>query len=357
MTVNWETVTETYPLPRVDDLLASLGGGTFFSKLDLKHGYQQVVLDDESKQLVTINTHKGLYRVNRLPFGVVSAPALFQRIMETILPGISNVLVYLDDILITGKSLSEHLSTLRTVLERTETAGIRLKKEKCSFLLPSVEFLGHYISAKGVQPNKKKVAAIREAPAPTDITQLRAFLGTVNYYGKFLPDVSTVLAPLYKLLQKNVSWTWGPEQAKAFTQVKELLTSERVLGHYDPSAELLLACHASPYGVGAVLHTRMQRARNVRLRLCHAHSIQPNEITPNWRKKGWQSFLALKSTTNTCVDGILRSRQITAATSLRNHLPHPQWPPHAYNAGLFCLVLTITRSLTSRVETMPMPIC
>ncbi len=179
----------------MDDLLASLGGGTFISKLDLKHAYQQVVLDDESKQLVTINTHKGLYRVNRLPFGVASAPALFQCIMETILQGISNVLVYLDDIIITGKPLSEHLSTLRTVLESLETAGIRLKKEKCSFLLPSVEFLGHHILAKGAQPNKK-VAAIRDAPAPTDITQHRAFLGAVNYYGKFLPDVSTVLAPV-----------------------------------------------------------------------------------------------------------------------------------------------------------------
>ena len=253
VTVNRETVTETYPLTRVEDLLASLGGGTAFSKLDLKHAYQQVVLDDDSKQLVTINTLKGLYRVNRLPFGVASSPALFQRIMENILQGIPNVLVYIDDILVTGKSISEHLSNLGAVLKRLEAAGVKLKRDKCSFLLPSVEFLGHHISAKGIQPTEQKIEAIRNAPEPKDITQLKSFLGAVNYYGKFLPDLSTVLAPLYQLLQKNTKWSWGRSQSMAVESVKELLTSDRVLVHYDPSRELVLACDASPYGVGAVL--------------------------------------------------------------------------------------------------------
>ena len=130
------------PLPRVEDLLATLSGETAFSKLDLRHAYQQVVLDDQAKQLVTINTHKGLYRVNRLPFGVASAPSLFQRIMENLLQGIPSVSIYLDDIRVTGKSIPDHLSNLEAVLTRLEEAGVKLKRNKCSFLLPSVEFLG-----------------------------------------------------------------------------------------------------------------------------------------------------------------------------------------------------------------------
>ena len=141
VTVNQATEIDTYPLPRIEDMLVSLAGGTAFSKLDLAHAYQQVVLCDESKELVTINTHKGLYRVNRLPFGVASAPSMFQRIMESILHGLPGVSVYIDDILITGKSIEKHLENLEAVLTRLEETGLRLKRDKCAFLLPTVEYL------------------------------------------------------------------------------------------------------------------------------------------------------------------------------------------------------------------------
>ena len=131
--------------------------------------------------------------------------------------------------------------------------GLRLKREKCTFLLPSVEYLGHKISAQGIQPTAEKVKAVQNAPAPQDISQLKSFLGLVNYYGKFLPDLSNVLAPLYRLLQKETQWSWGDDQWRAFHEVKQLLTSECLLVHFDPNRELILACDASPYGVGAVL--------------------------------------------------------------------------------------------------------
>ena len=242
VTVNQATETDTYPLPRIEDLLTSLAGGISFSKLDLAHAYQQVVLDDDSKGVVTINTHKGLYRVNRLPFGVASAPSMFQRIMENILQGLPGVSVYIDDILVTGKTKDEHFRNLESAMTRLEEAGLRLRREKCAFLLPSVVYLGYKISAQGIQPTEEKVKAVQNAPSPRDVSQLKSFIGLVNYYGKFLPNLPNVLAPLYRLIQKETRWSWGDEQQQAFEQVKKLLTSNCLLVHFDPNKELILAC-------------------------------------------------------------------------------------------------------------------
>ena len=202
-TVNHAAKTDPFSLPRIDDLFASLAGGKTFSKLDLAHAYQQLELDEESRKLVVINTQKGLFRYNRLPFGVSAAPGIFQRTIEGVLRGIPHVCVYLDDILITGKTESDHLKNLEAVLARLEEADMRLKQKKCGFMLPNVEYLGHNISATGLQLTKEKTRAIAEAPAPQDVTQLRAFLGLVNYSGKFLRQLSSQLAPLYRLLEKN----------------------------------------------------------------------------------------------------------------------------------------------------------
>ena len=203
LTVNRAAKMDTYPLPRIDDLFASLVGGKTFSTLDLAHAYQQVPLEEGSRQYVTINTTKGLYRYNRLPFGVASAPSIFQRIMDAILQGLPGVCVYLDDILVTGETEDKHLQNLEQVLSRLEKAGLQLQRQKCTFMQPSVEYLGHRISAAGLHPSEEKVRAIVDAPVPKDVTQLRSFLGLLNYYGKFLPQLPSTLAPLYALLQKK----------------------------------------------------------------------------------------------------------------------------------------------------------
>ena len=253
LTVNQVAKLDTYPLPRIEDLFASLSGGQTFSKLDLAHAYLQVKLDEESQKYVAVNTQKGLYTYTRLPFGVASAPSIFQRMMESILQGLPHVSIYLDDILVTGKSEEDHLRNLDEVLGRLKAAGLRLKQAKCAFMLPSVEYLGHRISAAGLQPSEEKIRAITKAPAPTDISQLRSFLGVVNYYCKFLPNLSSLLAPLHQLLQHGVKWKWGKPQQNAFQEAKQQLTSKCLLVHFDPGKPLLLSCDASPYGVGAVL--------------------------------------------------------------------------------------------------------
>ena len=253
LTANQATKTEVYPLPRIEELFTSLTGGTCFSKLDLSHAYLQLSLAEESQPYLTINTHRGLYRYKRLPFGVASAPAIFQRTMESLLQGIPHVCVYIDDILITGSTEQEHLHNLEAVLNRLQKVGMKLKKEKCEFLAAEVEYLGHRISKEGLQPTEAKVRAITEAPDPQNVTELKSFLGLVNYYSRFLPNLATTLSPLYALLHKNTPWRWRKEHKEAVQQVKAMLKSPDVLVHYDPDKPLVLTCDASPYGVGAVL--------------------------------------------------------------------------------------------------------
>jgi len=136
---------------------------------------------------------------NRLPFGVSAAPAVFQRSIETLLQGIPNVSVYLDDILVTEKTESEHLEHLSEVLTRLESAGLKLKRQKCAFLLTENEYLGHRLTLDGLKPTTSKVKAILDAPTPQSVSELKAFLGLVNYYSKFLSNLATTLAPLYRL--------------------------------------------------------------------------------------------------------------------------------------------------------------
>ena len=225
MTVNRAAKLEKYPIPRIEELFTSLSGGKTFSKLDLSHAYLQIPLDEQSQEYVTINMHKGLFRYTRIPFGIASAPSIFQRVMENLLQGIPRVCVYLDDILVTGAMEQQHLANLAQVLQRLRSAGKRLKQSKCAFLLPSVAYLGHVISAEGLHTAEVKVQAIVDAREPRNLTELCSFLGMINYYGKFLPNLATLLSPLYKLLRQTTTWKWGPRQ-ECFPEGKEATTAQ-----------------------------------------------------------------------------------------------------------------------------------
>ena len=227
-----------------------MSGGQTFTTLDLSHAYLQLELEEESQELVTINTPKGLYKYTRLPFRVVSAPTIFQQTMESMLQGLPMVCVYIDDIIVSGKTPEEHLYNLNEVLHHLESAGLRLKQEKCSFCLPEVDYLGHTISTKGLRPSPAKVRAITEVSQPTNVTQLKAFLGLVNYYAKFLPDLATKLAPLYQLLKQDAKWG---QQEQSFQEVKQLLSTPNILVHFDDRKPIVVACDASSFGIGAVL--------------------------------------------------------------------------------------------------------
>jgi len=244
---------DKYPIPKIDDLFLQFAGGQKFTKLEMSQAYQQICLDDESKKYVVINTSKGLFQYNCLPFGISSALGIFQTVIENVLQGVPNTTIYLDDILITGTSDEEHLKNLSEVLKQMQQTGLHLKRDKCEFMSSSVVYLGHRIDTQGLHPTRDKVAAIQQAPVPKNGTELRAYLGLLNYYNKFMPNLSSELALLYKLLQRDTPWQWGPKEDQAFKNSKQLLLSSQFLVHFDPTKELVLCCDVSAYDIGAEL--------------------------------------------------------------------------------------------------------
>ncbi|EYC19105.1 hypothetical protein Y032_0025g1176 [Ancylostoma ceylanicum] len=225
--------------------------------MDLSDAYMQVELEEESRKYTTINTHKGLFEYTRVPFGVAPAPAIFQSTMEKTLAGIEGVIIYLDDITVTAPDDETHLKRLASVFERLAKAGFRSKKQKCEFFKERIEFLGHVIDAQGIRPSPEKVKAMVNMPEPKNI-KVESFLGMVQYYGKFVPNLATLAAPLNELRQKGKRWNWGEDQKKAFHRIKKRLTEADVLAHYDPNVPVILATDASEYGLGAVIYHKFE---------------------------------------------------------------------------------------------------
>ncbi|XP_052737827.1 uncharacterized protein K02A2.6-like [Bicyclus anynana] len=256
VTINPKLLREPYPLPRIEELFAALSGGQQFSKIDLTNAYQQLLLDEDSQPYSAISTHIGTFVYKRTPYGLNCIPEKFQKFMEETLRGLNGVVVYLDDIAVTGRDRAEHVVNLKRVLGRLRDVGLRIKYEKCSFLQDSITYVGFVIDKNGLHPDPNKVKAIVDAPAPTDVPQLRSFLGLVNYYSKFLANISTVLAPLHELLKKNISWNWSRKCDKAFETIKNMIINKNILVHYDPTLPLVLSVDSSSYGIGSTLAHR-----------------------------------------------------------------------------------------------------
>ncbi|XP_026530779.1 uncharacterized protein K02A2.6-like, partial [Notechis scutatus] len=212
-TLNHALQQSAYPVPVVQHLLHSLGGGKVFAKLDLAQAYQQLPVDAETAEAQTIVTHRGAFKCNRLQFGVSVAPGIFQSLMERLLQGIKGVVPYFDDVLIAAPTRSQLEKRLRMVLQKFKDAGLKVKKEKCQLCTERVEFLGYLLDKQGIHPTEKKLAAIKNAPRPRNKTDLQ----------------------------------------QAFQQVKDLLTSDAVLIQYNETLPLTVTCDASPFGVGAIL--------------------------------------------------------------------------------------------------------
>ncbi|XP_054259367.1 uncharacterized protein K02A2.6-like [Macrosteles quadrilineatus] len=253
ITLNQCIEMEHYPLPQAQDIFATLGGCSVFSCLDLSNAYQQLAVADESQHLLTLATHKGLYRLKRLPYGLSSAPAIFQSAIDQILTGLPGTVAYLDDVLVAARSKEEGLARLAQVLQRLDEFGVRVNQQKCKFLQSSIEYLGHVITRDGLRPQESLLTALRKAPEPSTKEELRAYIGLINYYHAFIPNLSARISCFYDLLHKDHPWVWSEVCSKTFQESKSWVLDSSLLVHYDVKKPIVLTCDASPRGVAAVL--------------------------------------------------------------------------------------------------------
>ncbi|KAK7909818.1 hypothetical protein WMY93_014502 [Mugilogobius chulae] len=250
---NKAVIVDSHPLPLIEDILSELRGAVLFSTLDLKSAYHQLTLHEESRGLTAFITHEGLYQYCRVPYGLSSAPAAFQKMMTQILSGLNGVQCYLDDIIIYGSSEAEHEANLRAVLCRINDAGLKLNVDKCHIRQTTLSFLGQKIGPEGLLPDDSHVAAILNAPPPSDPATLRSFLGLSAWYSKFVPNYATVVEPMRALLRKDCAFHWNKTAQTAFDQVKQLIVQSTALVLFDPNKPTIVSTDASDYGIGAVL--------------------------------------------------------------------------------------------------------
>jgi hypothetical protein len=255
--LNKITVKDCYPLPRCDDLLdgAGSGGAQYFTTLDLKMGYHQLPMEAASAQKTAFNTHKGLYEYRRLPFGLCSAPATFQRAMDSILHGMDRdkVFVYLDDVLIATRTLAEGKDLLAKVLSKFADVNLKVKPAKCSFFKKQVEYLGFIVNGEGTKPAERKLDAVKNFPVPKTRKNIKQFLGLAGFFRKFVPNFSAVSKPLTILLRKDADFVWGEKQERGFRSIIHYLITAPLVRHPDIKKPFVMETDSSKEGLGAVL--------------------------------------------------------------------------------------------------------
>ena len=253
--LNGQTTRDRYPLPLMDDLFDRLHGARHFSKIDLTSGHHNIRIKEGHQFKTAFNTRHGSCEWNVLPFGLCNAPGTFQRLMNDVFkPELDvYVVIYLDDLLIFSKSADDHSRHVRTVLERLRLHKLYANPAKCSFFRASVEYLGHVVSADGVQPDPEKLACIRDWPPPRTVRQVRSFMGLASCYRKHVPQFATLATPLTDLERATTRFVWGPVQQTAFDTLKTELCSARVLQPPQGDKPFVVDVDASESGVGAVL--------------------------------------------------------------------------------------------------------
>ena len=244
---------ERHPMPTVDDLIHKLNGATVFTKLDLRAGYHQLSLAEESRHITTFATHKGLHRYKKLNFGTNSASEIFQHVIGEQIRDIPNAINISDDIIIFGQTQADHDEALRAVFERFSHIGLTLNQSKCEFSQSQLTFFGLVFSGEGVSPDPAKVEAIHNCSSPQSVKEVRSFLGMATYCAKFIANFSDLTAPLRELTKKNVPFKWSSRHAQSFNAVKAALMSETVMAYFDKTKQTELITDASPFGLSAIL--------------------------------------------------------------------------------------------------------
>ena len=257
--LNAVTKGDSFPLPRIDDLLDDLGNARYFSTLDLASGFWQIPVHKKSQEKTAFSTPFGLFEFRKMPFGLKNAPSVFQRLMQQVLAGVNPdqgpnfVAAYIDDLLVFSSSLQTHLDHLYHVMKRIREVGLKVNPSKCQFIRQEVEYLGHVITPEGLRPNDKLIKAVKEYTLPKNVQELKRFLGLASYYRRFVHQFSRVAQPLHRLTCKNTEFDWSDECQSAFERLKELLVTSPILAYPNFQRDFLLETDASHQGLGAVL--------------------------------------------------------------------------------------------------------
>lgn len=279
--VNKAIIREPYPMPSLEKVWAAIpnGGGTlFFTTLDLKDAYFHVELLEEVRHFTTFMTANGLMRFRRLPFGLSCAPELFQRVMETLLLNCKNIVVYLDDILIFGRTLEELESCVTNVKNVLKKNNLTINEEKSVYNQTSVNFLGFTIDGSGILPMINKISDIKLFKRPKDTSELRSFLGMLTFISPFIKNFSHKTKPLRDLLTSNSRFAWNEEYQKAFDDLKSEAENHLVKrGYFDEEDATILYTDASPWGLGAVLVQKDRNSGRQRIIACASKSLTKAE--------------------------------------------------------------------------------
>ena len=251
--LNSKTRADSYPIPRIDDLIDRIGSAKFVSKFDLLKGYWQVPLSPRARELSAFVTPEGLYQYKVMPFGMKNAPATFQRLINSVTSGLEGCEAYLDDIVVYSTTWDEHLQRITSLFDRLSKANLTVNLKKTEFAHAQVSFLGHVVGLGTVRPLDAKVEAILNFPVPENKRALRRFLGMSGFYRKFCKNFADVAAPLTNLLRKDVPYSWTSTCQVAFERLKSTLASTPVLAAPDFDRAFILEVDASDVGAGSVL--------------------------------------------------------------------------------------------------------
>jgi len=276
--LNAKTKKDAYPLPRIDDLLDTLGKAKVFSALDMRSGFHQVPLHEDSKEFTAFTTKYGTYHYNTLPMGLVNSPATFQRLIDLCFrPLINKCLVaYIDDLNVYSHDDQEHLIHLEQVFQCIETANLKLNPEKCFFFKDHLKFLGYIVTNQGIQTDPDKIKKIVEYPIPTTITQVRSFLGIASYYRRFIKNFAAIARPLHDQTKTKKKIPWTQATTKSFETLKKLLTTAPVLARPDFNRSFILVTDASKLGLGCVL-TQLDDDGKEHPIIYASRGLKPNE--------------------------------------------------------------------------------
>lgn len=251
--INRAVKREHFQLPCREEIEGDLAHAKYFSRLDANSGFHQIPLDKKTSEICTFSSPFGRYRYLRLPFGIASAPEVFQRTMSQIFDDLPGTRVYIDDVLVWGSTQKEHDERLFKALERAQAEGLTLNAEKCIFGRTEISFLGDKISSKGIEPDPDLIKCVLNHPPPTTKKDVQRLLGTVNYFGKYLPLLSAHTEALRSLIRKDTVFEWTHVHEREWAQLKMMLTEAPVLAIFNPELPTKLSTDASAFALGAVL--------------------------------------------------------------------------------------------------------